>query len=254
MVRRRLGRLSSLSGNLSLTAKGVLVVAIPVVALLATMAAFYQLQQQSKTAQGWVEHTFQVRAEIRQLEVDLGSAETGIRGYLLTRRGAFLEPYVSATEQIPRCLVELGKLTPDNAGQQTAIAAIAAQVRRNLASMEEMRRDASSGQVADGIAQLENSRTMMAQLHRQLSNMQDREDLLLQQRTETAQRAQTLLENSILAGGVLGLIGGIFAARMRASRTGSLAIVAFFAGAPATMPSGVAVRWTDCCPIIPSMW
>jgi len=212
MARRRFGRLFSFAGNLSLTAKGVLVVAVPVAALLVTMGAFYRLERQNKTAQGWVEHTFEVRSEIRQLMVDLGNAENGIRGYLLTGRESFLDPYNSAVAQIPQQIATIARLTSDNSSQQAAVASIGALVTRNMAAMEEMRRAVSGDNIQERISQLDASRAMWLQLRRELIGLQGREDQLLERRTETAAQSQTLLEKSILAGGVLGLIGGIFAA------------------------------------------
>ena len=52
------------------------------------------------------------------------------------------------------------------------------------------------------------------------------------------------------------MIGGIFAARMRASRAGSLPMVAFFAGAAAASNALGRRREIDrsALPIVPVMW
>ena len=76
MVRRRFERIAAAFGNLSLAAKGVSVVAIPVAALLVAMAVFYLLEQQTRQARDWVEHTFLVRADIERVMMLLARAET----------------------------------------------------------------------------------------------------------------------------------------------------------------------------------
>src|SRR5579883_3409853 len=116
MARRRFERSAPL-GNLSLTAKGVLVVAIPVVALLLAMTVFFQLQRQTKEAADWVSHTFQVRSGIRRIQVELVSAETGTRGYLLSRQHSFLQPYLNAKSSLPQEFAALERLVADNSGQ-----------------------------------------------------------------------------------------------------------------------------------------
>ena len=65
---------------------------IPVSALLLAMVIFNQFQRQMQRAEVAVEGAFEARGGIRRLLIQVVNAETGIRGYLLTRREAFLEP------------------------------------------------------------------------------------------------------------------------------------------------------------------
>src|SRR5579872_1866260 len=123
MVRRRFERPAILS-DLSLTEKGVLVVAIPVFALLLAMAAIYQLQRDSTQAAGWVTHTFEVRADIRAVMAQLVNAETATRGYLLTHQNSFLQPYITAQTTLPKDFENLSRLMTDNPGQQRRLSQI----------------------------------------------------------------------------------------------------------------------------------
>src|SRR5690242_12321793 len=99
------------SRDLSLTTKGALVVALPVIALLLAMLVFYQLLQQRQTAEADVERSFEMRSQIRQLLTQMVNAETGIRGYLLTRRESFLEPYQQALAGLPSIRANLKRLS-----------------------------------------------------------------------------------------------------------------------------------------------
>src|SRR4051794_23963001 len=89
------------SRHLSLTTKGALVVTLPVTALLVAMAVFYQFARRSGEAERALEQTFETRSEIRRLLTQMLNAETGIRGYLLTDRPNFLEPYDAALRELP---------------------------------------------------------------------------------------------------------------------------------------------------------
>jgi PAS domain S-box-containing protein len=80
---------------------------IPVLVILAMAGVVGVEVQQLRTALGWVDHTDRVIAEVRLAFRSMVDEETGLRGYLLTRRDEFLEPY---NEALPRVDVEFEKL------------------------------------------------------------------------------------------------------------------------------------------------
>jgi signal transduction histidine kinase/CheY-like chemotaxis protein len=75
-------------------------------------------------AEGWVEHSMQVRRDARTILVQLLNAETGQRGYLLTANEAYLEPYVSAVNSLEADYHHVTNLTADNPTQQEKLAAL----------------------------------------------------------------------------------------------------------------------------------
>ena len=98
-------------------------------------------------SQYWVEHTYQV---IAQVEIILGSAkdaETGQRGFLITGDDQFLKPYKDAVRDLPEQLDSFQTLTADNPAQQRRIAEMRVRVGRRLALLQkgiEMRRGGES--------------------------------------------------------------------------------------------------------------
>ena len=217
MVRRRLEQIAAAFGKLSLTAKGVLVVAIPVAALLVAMTVFYLFQQETRQAQQWVEHSFRVRAEISRVSLLLSRAETASRGYLLTQDMASEERYAETVLELPQPLEELGRLTRDNPSQAERLTDVKTRIAAALATMAGIRRDVAAGHIDAGFTELENSRQAMRDLRPQLDAMQSAEDQLLAERTQRERRAQQKLEWAIFAGGILGLLGGIVAALLFAA-------------------------------------
>jgi PAS domain S-box-containing protein len=208
MLRRCIERIAALIGRLSLTAKGVLVVSIPVCALLVALAVFYHTQQQTVEAEAWVEHSFQVRANVREAMLLLADAESGLRGYLLTHHDADLENYRVARRQLPRPVQTLQRLVADNPVESQRVARIQDMLDRSERSMQTLDQAADPAQRAAALA---SDRENLEALRADLTSMQDEEDQLLRQRTAMRQRAQAEGEAAIFGGGFLGILGGLIA-------------------------------------------
>ena len=196
---------------LSLTAKGVLAVSLPVCALLVAMAVFYQFEEQTLRASESVEQSYQVRSEIRRMVLRLVDAETGTRGYLLTGRTSFLEPYFRARSDMPEALDRLRGITGQHPEQIEHVSAVEAMVNRNLASMEALRQDAASGQRKAGLAELEKSKQEMDALRQRMAEMESSESRHLEERSAAQEEARQRLRAAIFVGGLIGLLGGILA-------------------------------------------
>jgi CHASE3 domain sensor protein len=80
-------------GRSPLRAKGNVVVAIPLVALVVAAVLFGVAMAQDREAQGRVLHTVEVEHQVAQVRALALEAETGARGYLLTGQDHYLEPY-----------------------------------------------------------------------------------------------------------------------------------------------------------------
>ncbi len=205
-------RVAAPFANLSLTTKGIFVVAIPVCALLASVAVFYQFERQTRRAGDSVDRTYLVRAEMRRVLIRMVNAETAARGYLLTRRDAYLEPYWAARRELPEPLASLTGLLSDSPAQSARMNQVKVLVARALDSMEALRRDAVAGRVVAGLDQMDRAKAEMDELRGELESLEAEEDRILAERTAQQRRAQQRLEAAILAGGLLGLLGGVLAA------------------------------------------
>jgi signal transduction histidine kinase len=91
----------------------------------------------------WLAHSWQV---VHQVERVLGStvnAETGERGYLISGKDNYLEPYTAARQELPGELAHLQLLTADNPSQSERIRDLHATVDRRMLALQravEMRR------------------------------------------------------------------------------------------------------------------
>ncbi len=115
----------------------VLLAAVPIFLVLATIAyVTVQFAANENAAQSWVAHTYQVIASLRQVLGDAQDAETGQRGYLLTRDEPFLEPYLAARERADRDLTLFKQRTADNPDEQRRAAKLAAMLHDRFTSLD----------------------------------------------------------------------------------------------------------------------
>lgn len=85
----------------------------------------------------WITHTLEVEAAVQSLLNSLIDAETGQRGFLLTGRNAYLEPYDAARTRVGQQLTDLRNLTADNPYQQERLEEATPLIRERLALLAE---------------------------------------------------------------------------------------------------------------------
>ncbi|NJN86796.1 MAG: histidine kinase, partial [Leptolyngbyaceae cyanobacterium SL_7_1] len=117
--------------------RGIAIVSIPIACLLSSVGVLVWLNHSIAEHEHWVQHTQRVRLETRVLLNNLLDAETGVRGYGLTRRPEFLQPYNVAIVEIPQSLQDLEHLVQDNPQQLRRLTAIRALVSENLSLLED---------------------------------------------------------------------------------------------------------------------
>lgn len=105
------------STSLRTSAPWLLAAGLAAALLLAalTVRAF----QRERAATGWVEHTFQVRAALRELHTAMIEAQTAVRGFVLTGHEELLAGLHPSRTQAWRQLAALRRLTADNPVQQS---------------------------------------------------------------------------------------------------------------------------------------
>jgi signal transduction histidine kinase/ActR/RegA family two-component response regulator len=107
--------------KLTATQKSYLVVfATGALIVLIISTSFFNSANKKRTSE-LVQHTEQVISNSNSLLMDLVNHESGIRGYLITEKKTFLQPYYSSLSTIKKHFKELNKLTSDNLQQQKRI-------------------------------------------------------------------------------------------------------------------------------------
>src|SRR5947209_6110019 len=115
----------------------VLLTATPVLLVLAVLAYLtIQFAADGRENQSLVRHTFQVMEAERRLQDDVQTAETGMRGFLLSRDPAFLQGYRNDVARIPSDLKRLRELTADSPAQQARVARLQRLLQARIAGLE----------------------------------------------------------------------------------------------------------------------
>src|SRR6266851_7578259 len=87
-------------------------------------------------ASEWRKHTYEVLRKLDATVARLVDAETGQRGYVLTGKEAYLEPYRAAIMEVGQTIATLKSLTSDNPNQQKRIQILEPLVGKKLAELQ----------------------------------------------------------------------------------------------------------------------
>lgn len=134
----------------------------------------------------WVAHSHRVLESLENVVVQVTNAETGQRGYVLTGRDQYLEPFRIATRTIDTKLAELRSMTSDNANQQHHIDVLVPLVAAKLAELQQtvdLRREKNLDAALE-VVLTDKGKNFMDDIRRVVGEMQNEENKLLKQRAE----------------------------------------------------------------------
>ena len=94
------------------------------------------LSNKSEAARKWVDNSEQVKVSLYQVLLEIKSAETGQRGYLLTEDKSYLEPYTQSIVRLDKVLTSLQVLILDNFKQQKSLKKIKPLINEKLSELE----------------------------------------------------------------------------------------------------------------------
>jgi PAS domain S-box-containing protein len=199
--------------DLPIRTKGMVVVAIPVLALLVMLAAVLFVQRDEQDAERWVRHTLEVRQDLQLAFMLLIDAESATRGYLQSRQPDWLEPFDRAQHRLPAVLSDLEKSVADNPTQLARAREIRQAAARRLLRLQQLQQLVAPGGDLTGFSSaLDRSKTSMDRVRESFGQMQASEEALLAQRSAHAQTVRAWLYGLIVAAALAGLAGALVAA------------------------------------------
>jgi PAS domain S-box-containing protein len=196
--------------RLSIESRGSIAVAIPLICLIGTVAAYTLLRQRMIEAQLYVNHTNQVLAESQHTIISLLNAETGVRGYYISKQRAFLEPYNLAITTVKPALDNLQKLVQDNPSQIQQVKILTEITDDRMTLLQGAIQRVESNNLENPALvneRLQKGRKSMDLFRKVISEIQVEESRLLEIHTQSLQEQQNL-NTYIIWGGVLISIGG----------------------------------------------
>jgi signal transduction histidine kinase len=173
-------RRSTFSHNIIRFASLVLVV----VAIIALGAVAYFTERGIVLRRDWVIHTYQVRSQLSDLQLEIMRAHANETAYLLAPQPGDKPDSQKQAELARQTVDTLGKLTRDNPRQQQRLARLGPLLEQGISLMESSRGTAGIGMYVSPPARMrqEGIDARERQIDAIVNSMQDEEDALLHQR------------------------------------------------------------------------
>jgi signal transduction histidine kinase len=180
--------------------------------LVAISAASVILVNQARQDNAWVVHTVEVENQISTLLLQIRSAESAARGYLVTGEPRLLADHQASVASIIPAIGKLDRLTGDNPVQIKNSQKLRALVQARLEGLAELVDFAKRNDTAGGIAKLREASTndSIERIDEVAGAMRAEEGRLFSLRTTAADRSQRLASAVTVAGsGFLIVLAGI---------------------------------------------
>lgn len=198
--------------DLPLRAKGLLVIAIPIGALLIIVGAFYYVQKQEQAANAFLRRTYEIHTEIQAVRARWEMAESAALGFLATRKDGWLDPLRQARREIPATFDRLEDLTADSPELSRRVAEIQARILDRLDRLEELPARADLLRSSPDPAHLlEQTRTEQEAIRKGLADLRADQERRLQEQLADARTHQHQGYVVIGAGLILALVGATLA-------------------------------------------
>lgn len=105
--------------------------------LISSIASYLSIRSLNDSY-GWIDHTQEVTKTAERLEIELLNAETGLRGYVLTEKEYYREPYVKSIDKIMPLIDKLQNLVSDNKPQEAKIDSMAVYAALKVTDMKQI--------------------------------------------------------------------------------------------------------------------
>lgn len=163
---------------------------------------------QLDSAVSWVRHTYIVKENLSSLETSIRTAESNQRGYLLTKKIAYLSEFNIAIERTYTTEAYLLSLMSDNPAQVKRLRKLYVvieqrlQVLRSVAELKEQGREAEANTIIDS----SKGKQLMDRFLTQAQEIKGVEDNLLDARLQEQERTFQSATCIVIFGGVISVV------------------------------------------------
>jgi len=185
--------------RLSLRARGVAVLAVPMAALFSALFAIYWMEGDALEADQTVVRAYETRAGLLELHIFLLEGETAVSQYLVTGTGTYLPGFEAARAGADQSLGRLRSLVDDD----PASAATLEQIRGITGELR-------TAQTASPAGLLERTRSVIAQVESRLAVMNQAQELRFSRANFNRDMARQRLFRVVVVCGILGPLGALF--------------------------------------------
>ncbi len=194
-------------------AQGGILALIPFIAIAVTFFLTYYGNSSRAAIETDIERKFQIVNQLNEVLVLMVNAETGMRGFMLTRRREFLEPYQTALQQLPPALDNLNKLDEAEPGAKPRAAKlgrlqeIKTQIDVRLEYLKDTEGSASRRETETEIFErLKRGKILMDELREMLSQSESEEQTLLAEQLNNIKEIRSRDYFLVIAALLIGLV------------------------------------------------
>ncbi len=184
--------------------------------VIAVLAAIWLTVRQQE-ADRMVRHTLEVEGQLARVMMRLQDAEASSRGFLLSGRSEFLQPFDDAVAHLPADLAALRQRFADNPRQVAALDRFGVFARERLIFIQRSTTNYWEGQPTDPEHFLR-GKALMDEARDIIQQMIAEEDRLLATRVDEAQDQARAVVTALAASGLFAILFGLFAFRAQRRR------------------------------------
>jgi len=176
--------------------------------IISSVASFVSIRGLVSSS-GWVDHTNKVIIQLENVISSLKDAETGQRGFLLTNKSAYLDPYVGARTRALDAVDSVRNLTIDNAPQTVSSDELKDIITKRFTVLQASIDHKQNNYIID-TALLDTGKVYMDLVRGIINTMENREKVLLVTRTQKLDTFSVATPIVIVIAAVLSLVITIF--------------------------------------------
>ena len=186
----------------TIMAKGLLLVAVPLLFQLVLISVITEKGRQEHDADLSVAHSRVVLQQAERLLTRLGDAQMGIRGYVLTGNPVFAEPYDRSEQELPQQFDALKALLSDIPKQQAVLESIAINTADWLVFHKENMRLVRAGARDEAVARIAGltGKQQMDDIQREIEAFQTEMERLADERSQLRELNHTSFKWVIVVG------------------------------------------------------
>jgi signal transduction histidine kinase/ActR/RegA family two-component response regulator len=198
-------------------AKGLIVIAAPLIALIGVTSASLALQYSERQERSVARTASALTTAAQQVLLDALNAETGVRGYAVTSEPPFLQPYDAVLARVAGDQATL-RAAADAEGDVGAERAAAATMTRVMGQLARLRSMVGAGAPRPALtAELVSGKAGMDTFRRQIADLTKGPGAVTAAGRNVITRMESLIDAVSIAGLVLGLLAGVMGVALFAS-------------------------------------
>jgi CHASE3 domain sensor protein len=202
--------------RVSLRARGVAALAVPMAALFAALFSIYWVEGDVRDADQTVVRAYAIRSGLVELRSSLLDAQTAISGYLATGEKRFLTLFDTSRQTMDQTLLRTFAQVGSDAQGTTALAGIQRLAADEIRILEQLRDQGPRHAGTDSLDQ--RGRTVMSDLQAHMSLLIANQERLSAQARYERDQARNRLFRTVIVCGILGPLGALFVHLLLAGR------------------------------------